>query len=37
MLIWLEYTEEQIKFIKENYPDFKFKIFPSIDCLVVDF
>ena len=33
----MEYTEEQIKFIQENYPDFGFKIIPSLDTVVVEF
>ena len=33
----MEYTEEQIKFIQENYPDFGFKIIPSLDSVVVEF
>jgi len=33
----VEYTEEQIKFIQENYPDFGFKIIPSLDSVVVEF
>ena len=37
MLLWVEYTEEQIKFIQENYPDFGFKIIPSLDSVVVEF
>ena len=37
MILWVEYTEEQIKFIQENYPDFGFKIIPSLDSVVVEF
>ena len=33
----MEYTEEQIKFIQENYLDFGFKIVPSLDSVVVEF
>ena len=33
----MEYSEEQIKFIQENYPDFGFQVVPSLDSVVVEF
>ena len=33
----MKYSEEQIKFIQENYPDFGFKVVPSLDSVVVEF
>ena len=33
----MEYSKEQIKFIQENYPDFGFKVVPSLDIVVVEF
>ena len=33
----MEYSEEQIEYIKENRPDFGFMIVPSLDSVVVEF
>ena len=33
----MEYSEDQIKFIQKNNPDFDFKVVPSLDSVVVEF
>tara|TARA_Y100000994_G_C15441632_1_gene338668 strand:+ start:292 stop:405 length:114 start_codon:yes stop_codon:yes gene_type:complete len=33
----MEYTEDKLRFIKENRPDLGLKIFPSLDNVIVEF